>query len=122
MLKKALSELPEGFQYPRHSRTKVGVVGNKSNSDTNVRSAPKCKIIFVHSVCNDTTNDKMKRYIEQNVVPVQNFEQVSSPASAAKSFKVKVLIDDVKKMLDSSMWPSSIGAIIGSFQLKCQIQ
>ncbi len=56
MLKKALSELPEGFQYPRHFRKKVGVVGNKSNSDTSVRAAPMCKVMFVHSVCNDTAN------------------------------------------------------------------
>ncbi len=103
MLKKALSELPEGFQYPRHFRKNVGVVGNKSNNDTSVQATPKCKVMFVHSVCNDTTDDKMKRYIEQNVVPVQNFERVSNPASATKSFKVNVLIDDVKKMLDASM-------------------
>ncbi len=60
MLKKTLSELPEGFQYPRHFRKKEGVVGNKSISDTSVLAAPKCKVMFVHSICNDTTDDDMK--------------------------------------------------------------
>ncbi len=97
---------------------KVGMVGNTSNSDTNVRTAQKCKVMFVHNVCNNTTDDDMKIYIEQNEVPVQNFEWVSNPASAAKSFKVKVLTDDVKKMLDASMWPSGIECNYWKFPVK----
>ncbi len=118
MLKKTLSELPEGFQYPRHFRKKVGVVRNKSISDTSVWAAQKCKVMCVHSVCNDTTDDDMRGYIEQNVVPVQNFEQVCNPASATKSFKVKILIHDVKKMLDANMWPSGIGCNYWKFPVK----
>ncbi len=94
------------------------MVGNKSISDTSVQAAPKCKFMFVHSVCNDTTDDDMKGYIEQNVVQVQNFERVSNPASATKSFKVKVLIDDVKKMLDANMWSSGIGCNYWTFPVK----
>ncbi len=74
--------------------------------------------MFVHSVCNDTTDDDMKGYIEQNVVSVQNFEQVFNPPSVAKSFKVKVIIDDVKKMLNANMWPSSIGCNYWKFPVK----
>ncbi len=59
--------------------------------------------MFVYSVCNDTAEDDMKGYIEQHVVPVHNFEWVSNPSSTAKSFKMKVLIDDAKKILDASM-------------------
>ncbi len=85
---------------------------------TLVYGLPKCQAMFVHSVCNATADDDMKGEIEQNVVPVQNFEHVSNPASAAKSFKVKVLIDDVKKMLDASMWPSGIGCNYWKFPVK----
>ena len=60
MLQKALSELPEGFEYPKPYRMKIGVIGNKSDNDTNVTGAPKCKIMFVHSVSNDTEDDEMK--------------------------------------------------------------
>ncbi len=73
MLNMVLSEIPEEFQYPSQFRKKIGVVGNKSNSDTSVRAAPKCKVMFVHSVCNDTADDDMKQYLGQNVIPVQNF-------------------------------------------------
>ncbi len=63
----------------------------------------------------------MKGYIEQNVVPVQNFELVSIPVSAVKAFKVKVLIDDVKKMLVASMWPFGIGCNYWKFPVKSHI-
>ncbi len=43
MLMKALSELPDRFQYPRHFMKKVGVVWNKSNSDTSVKAAQSAK-------------------------------------------------------------------------------
>ena len=61
--------------------------------------------MFVHHVANDTDDDAMKVYIEVNMFKVQSFEKASNPASLAKSFRVKVLMDDAMKMLDASVWP-----------------
>lgn len=109
MVQKALQELPEGFEYPRKYRKKVGVIGNKEDVNINIHGAPKCKVMFVHHVSNDTLDDHVKQYIEQNVVPVHAFEKASNPAAGAKSYKVKVLASDAKKMLDANIWPSGIG-------------
>ena len=116
MLQKALTELPEGFNYPPKYKKKLGVIGNKDVRGVNVRGAPKCKIMFVHHVSNDTDDDALKVYIEQNVVPVQSFERSSNPASSAKSYRIKVLVDDAKKMLDANLWPSGIGCSFWKFK------
>ncbi len=85
------------------------MIGNKDSLGSNVRGAPKCKVMFVHHVVNDTDDNAMQANIENNMCKVQSFEKASNPASSAKSFRVKVLMDDTKKMLDASMWPSGIG-------------
>ncbi len=54
MLHRALTDPPEGFEYPCKSRKKIGVIGNKDSLGSNVRGAPKCKVMFVHHVANDT--------------------------------------------------------------------
>ncbi len=107
---------PEGFEYPHKLRKKIGVIGNKDSLGSNVHGAPKCKMMFVHHVANDADDNAMKAYIEKNMCKVQSFEKAFNPASSAKSFRVKVLVDDAKKMLDANVWPSSIGCNYGKFK------
>ncbi len=117
MLQRALTGLPERFEYPLKLRKQIGVIGNKDSLGSNVHGAPKCKVMFVHHVANDTDDNAMKAYIEKNMCKVQRFEKASNLASSAKSSRVKVLVDDAKKIHDSNVWPSGIGCNYWKFKM-----
>ncbi len=102
--------------YPRKFRKKIGVIGNKDSLGSKVNGAPKYKVMFVHHVANDTDDNAMKAYIEQNMCKVQSFEKASNPALLAKSFRFKVLVDNSKKMFDVTVWPSGIGCNYWKFK------
>ncbi len=112
MLQRVLTDPPEGFEYPLILRKEIAVIGNKDWLGSDVHGAPKCKVVFLHHVVNDNA---MKAYIEKNMCKVQSFEKASNPASSAKSFRVKVLVDNAKKMLDATVWPSGTGCNIFYF-------
>ncbi len=66
-------------------------------------------MMFVLHAVNDTDDNAMKAHIEKNMYKVQSFEKASNSASPAKSFRVKVIVDDAVKMLDGTVWPFGIG-------------
>ncbi len=58
--------------------------------------------MFVHHLANDTDADDMSANIDDNICKIQRFEKPSNPASA-KACTVKVLVNDVMKMLFATL-------------------
>ena len=85
------------------------VIGNSAPThETTLRGAPPpTRDFFVSRVC---IGDKegIKELIEANGIKVYNIDKMSNYLAKFKSFKVKISVLDIDKIMNENMWPNGM--------------
>ena len=98
----------EGFIKPKRIRKKKRVVG-RANCEGPLMGAPEpSRDIFVSRVLRETPTDAVAQYLVKEKVTVRELTQVSKENALYKSFRIKIPISELSKVLSPDFWPSGI--------------
>ncbi len=76
---------------------------------TGLRAAPlPNRNFFISRIHKDDGLDVMRQYIRSKRVVIKDFVQTIHADSVFNSFKLSVVVTDVEKVRDPSMWPSGV--------------
>ncbi len=76
---------------------------------TGLRAAPlPNRDFFISRIHKDDILEVMRQYIRSNGVVIKDLVQTSYADSVFKSSKLSVIVTDVEKVRDPSMWPSGV--------------
>ena len=107
------------FTYQREQRRKLSrqnrpnrnnvVFGKATASDRQFTGAARTREIFVFNIIPETSDTVFKSFFEELNVPVHELECMSNAEARTKSYRVKVSMSDIEKVMDPEIWPESVG-------------
>ena len=107
------------FSYQRDQKRKMArqnrprknnaVFGKATASATQFTGAARTREIFGFNLIPETNENVLKSFFETLNVPVHELVCMSNVDARTKSFRVKVSLSDVEKVMDPEIWPESVG-------------
>ena len=71
-------------------------------------SARTCEI-FVFNLSGDTSDDDLQSFFVKINVMVAELECRSKPDALARSYRVRIALDDIAKVMNPDIWPEGVG-------------
>lgn len=93
-------------------KRKKGTMG--SRTDCQLKAAPEpMRDVFVGRLGKDVTAAEVTDHAKDGGVILHDLEQISSTSSPYTSFRLRIRLSDLKKVIDGSFWP--FGALVRRF-------
>ena len=115
-------EAPDGFVLPREQIKRQNRRNNANNQNKIVfgkggagglTASARTREIFVFNLSGDTSDDDLQSFFVKINVTVAELECRTKPDALARSYRVRIALDDIAKVMNPDIWPEGATCITG---------
>ena len=115
-------EAPDGFVLPREQIKRKNRRNNASNQNKIVfgiggagglTASARTREIFVFNLSGDTSDDDLQSFFVKINVTVAELECRTKPVALARSYRIRIALDDIAKVMNPDIWPEGVACITG---------